>query len=177
MALDSLPATYAPMSSFSLKKIDRSLLCPYTSDIMRSTIAALATAALLSSTTLAFKHSSPLLVWSSEPYVQCRHGPWYVKERKADEVNRNDALVETAAEVSSGLIDAEAVYETIHTLGCDWETLMVVHVDEVSQDSVIGDEERKARKPSSFVHYVQSMRVGPSLPRDETLCIVALVHR
>ena len=54
-------------------------------------------------------------------------------------------MVETAAEVSSGLIDAEDVYGSLHTLGCDWETLMVVHVDEVSQTSLSSDEERKAR--------------------------------
>jgi hypothetical protein len=58
-------------------------------------------------------------------------------------VHRNEALIETAGEVSSGLIDAEEVYGAIHSLGCDWETLMVVHVDGVSQIYHTGDEERK----------------------------------
>lgn len=66
-----------------------------------------------------------------------------LKERKADYVfYRNDALLETAGEVSSGLIDAEEVYGTVHSLGCDWETLMIVHVDQVSPVSII--RERKA---------------------------------
>ena len=44
----------------------------------------------------------------------------------------NAALTEAADEINSGVIGADEIYGTIHGLGCDWETLMVVHVDEVS---------------------------------------------
>lgn len=44
----------------------------------------------------------------------------------------NAALTEAAEEINSGVIGADEIYGTIHGLGCDWETLMVVHVDEVS---------------------------------------------
>jgi hypothetical protein len=33
------------------------------------------------------------------------------------------------------VIGADEVYGTVHSLGCDWETLMVVHVDQVSDAS------------------------------------------
>ena len=47
-------------------------------------------------------------------------------------LDSNAALTEAAEEINSGVIGADEIYGTIHGLGCDWETLMVVHVDEVS---------------------------------------------
>jgi hypothetical protein len=44
----------------------------------------------------------------------------------------NAALTEAAEEINSGVIGADEVYGTIHGLGCDWETLMVVNVEGVS---------------------------------------------
>jgi hypothetical protein len=93
---------------------------------MRSAVLALASAALLSSTSLGFKQTSPLLVWSSEPWV----------ERVLSLRNRlrgsNAALTDAAEEINSGVIGADEVYGTVHGLGCDWETLMVVNVEGVS---------------------------------------------
>ena len=49
--------------------------------------------------------------------------------------NSNAALTEAAEEINSGVIGADEVYGTVHGLGCEWETLMVVHVDGVSSGS------------------------------------------
>ena len=51
-------------------------------------------------------------------------------------LDSNAALTEAAEEINSGVIGADEIYGTIHGLGCDWETLMVVHVDEVSLSEV-----------------------------------------
>lgn len=47
-------------------------------------------------------------------------------------MDRNEALRGASAEVVSGVIAAEEVYSTMSTLGCGWESLVVVNVDEVS---------------------------------------------
>jgi hypothetical protein len=44
----------------------------------------------------------------------------------------NAALTDAAEEINSGVIGADEVYGTVHGLGCDWETLMVVNVEGVS---------------------------------------------
>jgi hypothetical protein len=44
----------------------------------------------------------------------------------------NAALTDAAEEINTGVIGADEVYGTVHGLGCDWETLMVVHVEGVS---------------------------------------------
>ena len=49
--------------------------------------------------------------------------------------NRNAALADAAEEINTGVIGADEVYGTVHGLGCEWETLMVVHVDGVSFNS------------------------------------------
>lgn len=41
-------------------------------------------------------------------------------------------MTDAAEEINTGVIGADEVYGTVHGLGCDWETLMVVHVDGVS---------------------------------------------
>ena len=46
--------------------------------------------------------------------------------------SRSDALAEAQAEISSGVIAADEIYGVISTLGCDWNTLVVGHVDKVS---------------------------------------------
>jgi hypothetical protein len=93
---------------------------------MRSTVLALASAALLSSTSLGFKQTSPLLVWSSEPWVK------RVRSLRNRLRGSNAALTDAAEEINSGVIGADEVYGTVHGLGCDWETLMVVNVEGVS---------------------------------------------
>lgn len=44
----------------------------------------------------------------------------------------NVALSDAATEITSGVIAAEEIYGTLETLGCDWDALVVVHVDDVS---------------------------------------------
>ena len=48
----------------------------------------------------------------------------------------NAALKDAAEEINSGVIGADEVYGTVHGLGCDWETLMVVNVEGVSLASL-----------------------------------------
>jgi hypothetical protein len=47
-------------------------------------------------------------------------------------MHSNVALTGAAEEVTSGVILADEVYGTLATLGCDWDALVVVHVDDVS---------------------------------------------
>ncbi|ORY33424.1 hypothetical protein BCR39DRAFT_519954 [Naematelia encephala] len=59
---------------------------------------------------LAFKDTSPLLIWASEP---------------------NDALRDASEAVTSGVIRADEVYGTISSLGCTWERMAVVTVKDL----------------------------------------------
>ena len=47
-------------------------------------------------------------------------------------MHSNVALTGAAEEITSGVILADEVYGTLATLGCDWDALVVVHVDGVS---------------------------------------------
>ncbi|KAK4685939.1 hypothetical protein P7C73_g4196, partial [Tremellales sp. Uapishka_1] len=75
--------------------------------MLASTLLATLSLFLLPSAT-AFKDTAPLLIWSSVP---------------------NPALEDASSEIDSGIILAHEVYGTISTLGCDWTTMVVVHVD------------------------------------------------
>lgn len=44
----------------------------------------------------------------------------------------DDSLSGAQEEIKSGVIPAEEIYQTISTLGCDWNTLVVAHVQGVS---------------------------------------------
>ncbi|GFZ48743.1 hypothetical protein JCM24511_06492 [Saitozyma sp. JCM 24511] len=81
---------------------------------MRSSLAALS-ALLLASAAHAFRDSSPLLIWSSVP---------------------NEAIHDAAEAITSGVISAEEVFGTMASLGCDWDTLVVAHVDELHQSHI-----------------------------------------
>ncbi|TXT10875.1 hypothetical protein VHUM_02380 [Vanrija humicola] len=74
-----------------------------------------ATALVLAASARAFRDSSPLFVWSSTP---------------------NDALLEAANEVKSGVISADAVFGTLKTIGCDWDAIVVAHQDELHQSHI-----------------------------------------
>ncbi|WOO82333.1 uncharacterized protein LOC62_04G005827 [Vanrija pseudolonga] len=74
-----------------------------------------ATALVLAASARAFRDSSPLFVWSSTP---------------------NDALLEAANEVSSGVINADSVFNTLKTIGCDWDAIVVAHQDELHQSHI-----------------------------------------
>ncbi|KAK8853216.1 hypothetical protein IAR55_003918 [Kwoniella newhampshirensis] len=79
---------------------------------MRTSVAlSFLSAAVLTAPTLAFKDTSPLLLWASDP----------------------SQAFEVAAKAlaGSGLVDANEVYDKISSLGCDWETVVLVHVDEL----------------------------------------------
>lgn len=40
-------------------------------------------------------------------------------------------MLEAANEVSSGVINADSVFNTLKTIGCDWDAIVVAHQDEV----------------------------------------------
>jgi len=40
-------------------------------------------------------------------------------------------LAESAAEVNSGVINAETVFGSLASIGCDWDAVVVAHMDEV----------------------------------------------
>ncbi|WVQ66996.1 uncharacterized protein L199_005188 [Kwoniella botswanensis] len=69
------------------------------------------TAALLASPALAFRDTSPLLLWNTDP----------------------SRAFEEASKLLSGsaLAPADEVYGTLSSLGCDWETVVVVHKDQL----------------------------------------------
>jgi hypothetical protein len=115
----------------------------YIHTAMRSTVLALASAALLSSTSLGFKQTSPLLVWSSEPWVK------RVLSLRNRLRGSNAALTDAAEEINSGVIGADEVYGTVHGLGCDWETLMIVNVEGVSLASHFSRSLRLRRHEST----------------------------
>ncbi|KAL1412776.1 hypothetical protein Q8F55_000524 [Vanrija albida] len=74
-----------------------------------------ASALILAASARAFRDSSPLFVWSSTP---------------------NDALLEAANEVSSGVISADSVFGTLKSIGCDWDAIVVAHQDELHQSHI-----------------------------------------
>lgn len=49
----------------------------------------------------------------------------------------NEAIHDAAEAITSGVISAEEVFGTMASLGCDWDTLVVAHVDEVSGGSTV----------------------------------------
>ena len=61
----------------------------------------------------------------------------------------NAALTDAAEEINSGVIGADEVYGTVHGLGCDWETLMVVNVEGVSLASHFSRSLRLRRQGST----------------------------
>ncbi|KAL7418502.1 hypothetical protein Q5752_006960 [Cryptotrichosporon argae] len=91
---------------------------------------ALAVAVLAATTASAFRDTSPLLVWSSTP---------------------NEALADAAGEITSGVIAADGVYSALPSLGCDFDTLVVVHVDDLHH-SHIEDADFLPVKRSADLH-------------------------
>lgn len=47
-------------------------------------------------------------------------------------VVRNAQLADAKDALTSGVIAAEEVYGSLSSLGCDWDALAVVHVEDVS---------------------------------------------
>ncbi|GMK56367.1 hypothetical protein CspeluHIS016_0302070 [Cutaneotrichosporon spelunceum] len=82
---------------------------------MRFLTVGASSALLLASAAAAFRDSSPLLVWSSEP---------------------NYGLDEARAELTSGVIGADAVFGSLETIGCDWDMAVVVRMDELHQTQI-----------------------------------------
>lgn len=91
-----------------------------------SKLAAVAALVLSSAPAFAFRDSSPLLCWSSHPCVlgSLQDGAMLI--------SRNAAIQETAEAITSGVIGAEEVYATMSSLGCDWDVLVVAHMEDVS---------------------------------------------
>lgn len=50
--------------------------------------------------------------------------------------NSNDMLAESAAEVNTGVINADSVFGSLASIGCDWDAVVVAHMDEVGIDRV-----------------------------------------
>jgi hypothetical protein len=46
-------------------------------------------------------------------------------------------LAESAAEINSGIIDAESIFGSLSSIGCDWDAVVVAHIDEVSCASIL----------------------------------------
>ncbi|CAK9783001.1 hypothetical protein CC85DRAFT_286534 [Cutaneotrichosporon oleaginosum] len=82
---------------------------------MRFSAVGASSALLVATAASAFRDSSPLLVWSSEP---------------------NYALDEARAELTSGVIGADAVFGSLESLGCDWDLAVVARVDELHQTQI-----------------------------------------
>jgi hypothetical protein len=82
---------------------------------MRFSAVGASSALLLASAASAFRDSSPLLVWSSEP---------------------NYGLDEARAELTTGVLGADAVFGSLESLGCDWDMVVVAHVDELHQTQI-----------------------------------------
>ncbi|KAI9634103.1 uncharacterized protein MKK02DRAFT_38774 [Dioszegia hungarica] len=82
---------------------------------MRSTAYSVLAAALLATATSAFKDSSPLLIWSS---------------------NDKESLREAQEALTSGVIAADEIYRTLPTLGCEWDRVVVVHMDELHHSHI-----------------------------------------
>lgn len=45
-------------------------------------------------------------------------------------------LSEAAAEINSGVISADSVFGSLASIGCDWDAVVVAHMDEVSSSWV-----------------------------------------
>ena len=85
---------------------------------------------------LAFRDSSPLLIWSSESYVVLA----ILSRLTFTLMFRSDDLKDAAREITSGVIPADEIYATMASLGCNWETMVVAHVEDVSdRESSQGD--------------------------------------
>lgn len=95
---------------------------------MRLSAVGASSALLLALATAAFRDSSPLLVWSSESYV-----PPPVLHPAGIADGRNYGLDEAREALTSGVIGADAVFGSLETIGCDWNMVVVVHKDEVSE--------------------------------------------
>ncbi|RXK36546.1 hypothetical protein M231_06205 [Tremella mesenterica] len=67
---------------------------------------------VLIGSTSAFRDTSPILIWSSSP---------------------NAALREAASEITTGVISADAIYSSLSSLGCDWNTIVSVQVEDLHQ--------------------------------------------
>ncbi|CAD6586053.1 MAG: hypothetical protein TREMPRED_004322 [Tremellales sp. Tagirdzhanova-0007] len=79
---------------------------------MRPALAFVLSALLVPHCVLAFKNSSPFLLWST---------------------TSGDSYRDRASEISSGVIAAEEVYGLMLTFGCEWETMVVVDIEELHQ--------------------------------------------
>jgi hypothetical protein len=42
-------------------------------------------------------------------------------------------LAEAAAEIESGVINADNVFDSLASIGCDWDAVVVAHMNEVSR--------------------------------------------
>ncbi|BEJ11745.1 hypothetical protein CspHIS471_0202050 [Cutaneotrichosporon sp. HIS471] len=82
---------------------------------MRFSAVGVSSTLLFASAVTAFRDSSPLLVWSSEP---------------------NYGLDEARAELTSGVIGADVMFESLETIGCDWDMVVVAHMDELHQAQI-----------------------------------------
>lgn len=74
----------------------------------------------------------------------------------------NDALAEAAAELTSGVISADAVFGSLASIGCDWDAAVVVHMDDVSMilDSKVATADSPASRVSVAGH-------EPSIRKEE----------
>ena len=52
--------------------------------------------------------------------------------RRSSLTSRNAALREAASEITTGVIGADDVYSSLSTLGCDWQSITVIQVDDAS---------------------------------------------
>jgi hypothetical protein len=68
----------------------------------------------------------------------------------------NEAIRDAAEAITSGVISAEEVFGTMASLGCDWDTLVVAHVDEVSDGSTVTrEQENNILTAPCALHYLQ----------------------